>query len=281
MKVLKTLLLKICRLDKFMQKILNLFKKVYVKFSLELAKLGNYKGEDDKYWKDLKNKYKGQRGFIIGNGPSLQVQDLDLLQNEITIASNRIYLLFNKTKWRPTIYTVADYILWPKIKNEVMDKVDVIHLPNYLSSRGVKNFRYWKSPLAIGGRKFSHDLSKGAYGGHTITYENIQIAAHLGLNPIYLIGCDHNYPGESKASSGIVIKQGAEQTHFSKDYRQPGEKVLPASIVNMEKSYSCAKREGEERGIAIYNATRGGHLEVFTRIKLEDLFGKEEGDEDE
>ena len=44
----------------------------------------------------LKDKHKGQRCFIIGNGPSLRNTDLTLLKNEITFGLNRIYLLFGQ-----------------------------------------------------------------------------------------------------------------------------------------------------------------------------------------
>ena len=59
------------------------------------------KSED--YWLKNKNLHKGKRGFIIGNGPSLKINDLDMPKNDISIASNKIYLAFNQTKWRPTL----------------------------------------------------------------------------------------------------------------------------------------------------------------------------------
>ena len=37
-----------------------------------------------------KNRYPGQRCFILGNGPSLTINDLNWLKGEITFASNRI-----------------------------------------------------------------------------------------------------------------------------------------------------------------------------------------------
>ena len=44
----------------------------------------------------LKDVGKGKRCFIIGNGPSLNIGDLEKLNNEITFASNRIYKLLNE-----------------------------------------------------------------------------------------------------------------------------------------------------------------------------------------
>ena len=54
----------------------------------------------------LRNKHAGQRCFIVANGPSLRPEDLDLLQRsgEITFGMNRIYKLFDQTRWRPTYY---------------------------------------------------------------------------------------------------------------------------------------------------------------------------------
>jgi len=121
---------------------------------------------------------------------------------------------------------------------------------------------------------FSSNIAKKAYGGNTITYENIQIAVHLGLNPIYILGCDHNYPGEKNIKSGVAVEQSKHQSHFMKNYRTKGELVLPASIVDMEISYQAARDYCEKNNIEIYNATRGGQLEVFERVSLDKILNR-------
>ena len=63
---------------------------------------------DHKKLKKLKNKYEGMRCFIIGNGPSLTIDDLELLEKEHCFAFNRIYETYDKTKWRPEFYMVLD-----------------------------------------------------------------------------------------------------------------------------------------------------------------------------
>ena len=40
------------------------------------------------------------------------------------------------------------------------------------------------------------------------------------------------------------------------------------AVVN---AYGKLKEYAEQRGIKIYNATRGGYLEVFERVNLDDL----------
>lgn len=41
----------------------------------------------------------------------------------------------------------------------------------------------------------------------------------------------------------------------------------------MIEGFKVAKKYADEHGINIYNATRGGMLEVFPRVNLEDVVG--------
>lgn len=66
---------------------------------------------NDKALLALKDIHRGERCFIVGNGPSLKVEDLHLLQDEFTLASNRIWLAFDQTAWRPTYYTLCDMVV--------------------------------------------------------------------------------------------------------------------------------------------------------------------------
>lgn len=236
-----------------------------------------YDHNNQNYWIGLKDKYKGQRGFVIANGPSLKITDLDKLSNEINIASNKIYLAFNQTNWRPTYYTVCDEVLAYKIGKEVQNYNLIIHAPINIGVNfpGCDIF-YWKSlpapkNLPNGNMKFSADLTQGAYGGYSITYQNIQLAAHLGLNPIYLLGCDHSYKGEEDKRKIGIIKND-QNNHFIKNYRLPGEKVNAAPIERMTIAHCHAKEYAKKNNIQIINATRGGALEVYDRVKFDILF---------
>ncbi len=56
----------------------------------------------------FRNLHAGERCFVIGNGPSLAIADLERLTGEVTFASNKIYLLFEQTPWRPSYYVAED-----------------------------------------------------------------------------------------------------------------------------------------------------------------------------
>ena len=45
----------------------------------------------------LKDVYSGKRCFIIGNGPSLKISDLEMIMNEVTMSCNSTIDLFEKT----------------------------------------------------------------------------------------------------------------------------------------------------------------------------------------
>lgn len=235
---------------------------------------------DREYWKSLKNKHKGKTGFVIGNGPSLKIEDLTKIKegNFVSIASNKIYLAFEKTDWRPDYFTVADTLVWNKIKKEIHTDIKIVHIPSYLNKKSCNvDSKYWRAlrnDYEINLKNISNDISIGAYCGSTITYQNIQIAIYLGLNPIYLIGCDHYYAGEKNIVADKTIKQSEHKTHFIEGYRHTGELVLPAPIEKMTASYKIAKLFADKNNIKLFNATRGGYLEVFERIDLDEVFDK-------
>lgn len=226
------------------------------------------------YWASLSGKYRGRAGFVIGNGPSLTTDDLTKICGQVSIASNKIYLAFDETPWRPNIYTIADPLVWEKVKDHVLELLPTVHIPDYLecdlSSRIIPWHFLGNNEIETGQpSRFSDNLSLGLYGGNTVTFDNIQIAVYLGLNPIYLIGCDHYYAGENDEFSPGEKTHATSQNHFHPDYRKPGEIVNAASIPNMNMAYETASLYCKLNEVEIYNATRGGHLEIFERRDLD------------
>jgi hypothetical protein len=90
----------------------------------------------------------------------------------------------------------------------------------------------------------------------------LQMAVYMGFKEIYLLGVDCNY-------ASIIDENGKIQTnnlikdHFFDDNK---ETEIFANVNNQVLSYKAAEKYCRENGIKIYNATRGGKLEVFERI---------------
>lgn len=66
---------------------------------------------------ELKNKHKGRRLFVVGNGPSINEQDLRPLKAEITFFVNRGFLHPHYETIQPTYHIIIDPELatgeWP------------------------------------------------------------------------------------------------------------------------------------------------------------------------
>ena len=61
-------------------------------------------GKNGSYMRSLKDSHIGERCFIIGNGPSLKLSDLEALKGEFCFGMNRIYELFPKTDWTSVLF---------------------------------------------------------------------------------------------------------------------------------------------------------------------------------
>lgn len=228
--------------------------------------------------KKLHNIHSGRRCFIIGNGPSLTANDLNILaqHEEITFAFNRIYYIFKQTSWRPTYYMSQDDKMlancWQEVlKVQAKEKFIPIQMKWYFNIpiHGV-SFYNQRTEDEIH-PSFSEDISVYVGNGATVVYTAIQFAVYMGIKEIYLIGVDHHFHTSKTADGKIVIDPNAKD-YFSKEYNNDKEK-LP--IPNTELStftFISAKEYADAHGIKIFNATRGGKLEVYPRVNFDELF---------
>ncbi|MDP3444902.1 MAG: hypothetical protein Q8T08_18745, partial [Ignavibacteria bacterium] len=124
----------------------------------------------------------------------------------------------------------------------------------------------------------SLDPSKSIPNPKTVTITAIQLAAYLGFNPIYLIGCDTSYiiPSnvtfENGVSDFLISNENNDPNHFSTEYFGSGKKWHDPHVDRMFKQYEEANIVYKSIGLDIYNATVGGKLEVFPRVNYLDLF---------
>ena len=231
----------------------------------------------------LRNRHRGQRCFVIGNGPSLLTGDLDRLKNEITIASNKIYLAFGQTDWRPTYYTAIDTVVmgnaadvisslpFPKIFPRGTEHIVGVTPETMFCDLGVD----W---VDIGDFRpgFSPDLRHRIFGGECVTYFNIQVAYYLGCREIYLLGVDFSFviPKKKVADKGyeFILESEGEQNHFVKDYRPVGEKWTMPHLREQRMAFEYCREYVRQHGGAVYNASRKSELDVFERVDFDALF---------
>lgn len=225
----------------------------------------------------LKDKHTNKRAFIVCNGPSLKAADLSLLhqRGEITFACNKIDKIFPQTVWRPTYYAVLDETYQHSLlttMNAVPAKVKFFRERSYITTRKVNGEKVFIK--TIGGRellqngKFSENALDGIYTIATTTYSLIQLAVHMGIREIFIIGCDNSYGLEIKPD-GTVVNTG-RKSYF--DGSKKADQKLAAATWEMNLAYEYARQYADSHNINIYNATRGGYLEAFKRVDFDTLF---------
>ena len=228
----------------------------------------------------LKDIHRGERCFIVANGPSLRAEDLDRLQQagEITFGMNRIYKMFPETGWRPTYYACVDI----NIFHESVDEIDAVpaelkFIPiNLKWDNGIEIHDaayYWMNPFRERGYpdNFSPDIDHQMDAICTVTFTCINIAAYMGFSEIYLIGVDHNYQVTINEDGQTVVDEDAKD-YFCEDYDDDIKDVVVHDMRKNTRAYRKARHYCDEHGIRIFNATRGGKLEVFERVDFDSLF---------
>jgi len=227
----------------------------------------------------LKNIYYGKRCFLIGNGPSLLIEDINKLSSEISMGCNGIYQLFEKSEWRPSCFFAEDSIF---LNNHVQTNNELVYLLNncsYLFTTLISdlydkyNYKYDKlfylytCKTQVNDIMFSSDLTQKIYSAATTLYTMFQVAAYMGIKEIYLLGVDFSFKREIDEKGDLIVKTDIKN---HADIIEETDGVYYKDTIL--KGYLIAKEYADSHGMKIYNATRGGKLEVFKRINFDDLF---------
>lgn len=204
-----------------------------------------------------------RRCFIVATGPSLVMTDLEILMEKQEFCFSVNSMCKIETRWKPDVYVVSDgKFFW--------DNQDVIRkYPCPIKFLPDDNIDFWKerkegeyqmhrdSLDAYDVLEFSDDITRIVNTQGTVTVGCIQIAVYMGFKEIYLLGTDCNY----------VF--GSSNNHFGGDGKPD---MIDHSISAMLKGYQMCREYADAHGIKIYNATRGGMLEVFQRVDFDSLF---------
>ena len=226
-----------------------------------------------RHTRGLKNKYDGERCFIVCTGPSLKMEDLDKISNEYTFGMNTIFLAYENTDWRPSFYVCIDPYTHRRLGYAYdIDYVNLTKGPiilNDLIKVPYKGDNLYKIPVGFDNHtkkslennivRVEPDFSICAYDCFTVTNFAISAAIYMGFKTIYIIGCDFNYDGK---------------VHFIQSKIDPKDEVkdrLKDELSLSLKGYQTMKQFAEDNGVQIFNATRGGKLEVFERIQFDSI----------
>lgn len=233
-----------------------------------------------KYAKQLKafqNIHQGETCFIIGNGPSLRVEDLEQLsrKNIPTFAFNRIYLMFDNTGWRPTYYISQD----EKTLKNCVKQVNEMEL----KYKFIPLFIHYYHDVTIDGAYYFHlirqtgkfptmaeDISCGIGDSTTVAVTAAQMAVYMGFQKIFLIGVDHSF-STYKNDKGEIIHDNLAMDYFTSEYNKDKAELYMPNLDASTRAFISMKAFCDKKGIEVVNATRGGKLEVFPRADFDEI----------
>ncbi|MBW2274160.1 MAG: hypothetical protein JRG96_12880 [Deltaproteobacteria bacterium] len=196
------------------------------------------------------------------------------MADEVSFGLNRIYLLFDELPFRPTYYCAANELVLEQFCTDIA----ALSMPRFLSWSGRRHFDpqdesilYLKQALTLGDF-FGRDARSAICSGGTVTYLAIQLAWHMGFHQVILLGVDHSFHDKGIPNREEVRESAEDENHCHPDYFPKGSRWQLPDLLRSEGAYRLAREAFEADGRQIVDATVGGQLEVFEKVRFESLF---------
>jgi hypothetical protein len=249
----------------------------------------------------LKDKHKGKRCFILGSGPSIKKEDLKPLKNEIVFALNNFYVHEDFAEIMSgdvDKYYMTAPIHPPQTEEEWKRWFEDMesHMPqntNMLFGLNAYdgNIRYIFEKYGIfkehkinwyfAGVNYDHDnfkydamdITKPIYSGEAVSVYALVIAIYMGFDEIYLLGMDHDYFLYDDESQMRMYSSAKHQNNeFERTF---GDTFYIREYLRQYGIFSKYKAFADNSKSRIFNASNGGILKVFPKVKFEELFENE------
>jgi hypothetical protein len=237
----------------------------------------------------FKNKHRGKRCFVIGTGPSLATQNVELLADELTFVMNAFWQHPVIDKWQPDYHFLSDPIYFDGSEHSLgflRAMTERLHestffVPLHFKQRIIDgrmmplertNWIGFGAEFHEPGKKVDRlDLTGMVPTPRSVSQLCIMAAIYMGCSPIYLLGLDHDwlahtglnrhfYEGNAGLDGHPAIKPAL--THL-------GYRINMESQLILWTGYEKLRDLAEAEGCQIINATNGGFLDVFDRADYE------------
>jgi hypothetical protein len=236
----------------------------------------------------LNNRHAGERCFILATGPSIKKQDLKLLGGETCIALSNFFVHQDYSVIKPRYYCVAGYhqpiskTAWTEwlgemaaaTDNAIMffslnDREDIER--NGLFSRREIHYLQFANWSTISGEKL--DITRSVPSPQSVTIMALEVALYMGFENIYLLGCDHDWMLHLDTSQHFYEENQHAFVRAGYDEWAGVDLELQCqSYVRLWQRYKELGQIARGKSINIFNATAGGLLDVFPRMRYESLF---------
>jgi len=229
--------------------------------------------------KVLRNKYLGQRCFVLMNGPSLNGHDLSFLKNEVVFASNYFYRADVSRVVEPNYYCWADSKLFfePEGKatiEEIREKCPGVTFVLHHAAEaalGITDDIYYEYCKHIPNVfKVRNNLTGLVSNFGTVALHAINIALYMGFTEVYVLGLDFA-PGAFK-----------HFTDLDAECEDPTKKSSKLEVCRNYWQYTKCQYESyaladfaKKNGQRIINLNRSSCIRAFEFGDYEQLFQKQ------
>lgn len=223
----------------------------------------------------LRGKHAGRRAWIIGNGPSVSLEDLDRIasQNEPIFCFNRFYMAHGNTDLRETYLVSADTLMIADFGQEMIDKSG--GLPVFCAEPAelpaLEGDYLQVSKIDTSMPVFSTEADRYVHVGGSSVFVAMQLAYLFGIRELVTYGMDYSFNQtpvfDPRYPMPVCFDEG---NHFIQGYRSE-KPWCPPNWRDISFGFLKARTVFDSQGGRILNATRGGKLEIFERAVLEDL----------
>lgn len=223
----------------------------------------------------LKDKHAGERAWIIGNGPSVSLEDLNKIASlqEPVFCFNRFYLAHEETTLRETYLISADTLMISDFGSEMLEKSAGLPIlcaeEEELPPLEGEFVRLGKLDTAM--PLFSTEADRFVHVGGSSVFVAMQVAHYMGFRELITYGMDYSFSQtpvfDPRYAMPVCFDEG---NHFIQGYRSE-KPWCPPNWRDISFGFLKARTMYEASGKRIVNATRGGKLEIFDRIPLEQL----------
>ncbi len=219
----------------------------------------------------LKDAHRGERCFILGNGPSLKQTDVSKLRGEYTFGMNRVYLAFPEWGFATTYFVSVNDLVIEQSAQDIL----ALPMPKFLAWRARRFLRPADDTIFLhttyAGAKFARDARGRLWEGATVTYVALQLAFHMGFETVILIGVDHTFTTQGTPNT-TVTSAGDDPDHFDARYFGAGFRWQLPDLETSERAYRLAHHAYTAANRRVLDATIGGRLNVFPKVDYNSLF---------
>lgn len=173
-------------------KVKKLFASYYSLLKLRKFDIGIIKKN-----KEIKNKYKGKRCFILGNAPTINDIDITLLENEYVFVMSTFYNHPDYDKLKNTIFSTVHLIVfneneefnWLKTMNDNSKSTDVFFF-NIAQKNAIEKNNFFSGKkiyyIATADIERTYNISKITENYQTNIIQALEIAIYMGFTEIYM-----------------------------------------------------------------------------------------------